>query len=136
MIEGTQALLEKQRSIKDQIKTWMQDRQLPSGPGNLVLPNEVETVSPQKGNKRKKRSSKSQTKEATQFPYDLELKDEPIKIVPNSLADKIEEDWMQKLWDEIQEANARKKEQGSQGSKLSALRGEEWERQKRETRLG
>ena len=33
-------------------------------------------------------------------------------IVPKSLADKIEEDWMRKLWDEIQEANARKEEQG------------------------
>ena len=43
MIEGTQALLQKQmekhRSIEDQIKTWVQDRQVPNGPGNLVLPN-------------------------------------------------------------------------------------------------
>ena len=42
----------------------------------------------------------------------MELKDEPAKIVPNSLVDKIEEDWMRKLWDKIQEANTHKKEQG------------------------
>ena len=105
MIEGTQALLEKQmekqRSIEDQKKTWVQDRQVPSGPRNLVLPNGAETVSPQKSNKRKKRSNKSQTKDATQLFSDIELKDEPLKIVPNSLANKIEEDWMRKLWDEI-----------------------------------
>ena len=62
-------------------------------------------VSPQKSNKCKKRSGKSHTKDATQLPLDIKLKDKPIKIVPNSLADKIEEDWMRKLWDEIQEAN-------------------------------
>ena len=116
MIEGTQALLEKQmekqRSIEDQIKTWVQDRQVPSGPGNLVLPNGVETVSPQKSNKRRKRSSKSQTKETTQLPSDIELKDEPVKIVSNSLANETKEDWMRNLWEEIQEANACKEEQG------------------------
>ena len=93
--------MEKQRSIEDQIKTWVQDRQVPSGPRNLVLPNRVETMSPQKSNKCKKRSSKSQTKEATQLPSDIELKDEPVKIVPKSLADETEEDWMRKFWDEI-----------------------------------
>ena len=48
----------------------------------------------------------------TQIPSDIELKDEPIKIVPDSLVDETEEDWMRKLWDEIQEANARNEEQG------------------------
>ena len=48
----------------------------------------------------------------TQIPSNIELKDEPVKIVLDSLADKTEEDWMRKLWDEIQEANARKEEQG------------------------
>ena len=85
---------------------------MPSGPRNIVLPNEAEMVSPQKRNKHKNKSSKSQTKDVNQLPSNLELKDEPIKIVPNSLADKIEEDWMRKLWDEIQEANAHKEEQG------------------------
>ena len=79
MIEGKQALLEKQmdkqRSIEDQIKTWVQDRQVPSGPRNLVLPNGAKTMSPQKSNKRKKRSRKSQKRELTQLPSDLELKD-------------------------------------------------------------
>ena len=75
----------------------MQDRQVLGGPGNLVLPNKIEMVSPQKSNKHRKRSNKSQTKDATQLPSDIELKDKPIKIVPNSLADKIEEDWMRKL---------------------------------------
>ena len=69
-------------------------------------------VSPQKSNKWRKRSSKSQTKEATQLPFDIELKDEPVKIVPNSLANEIEEDWMRKLWDKIQEANTHKEDQG------------------------
>ena len=90
----------------------MQDRQVPSGPRNLVLPNGAKTVSPQKSNKCKKRSSKSQTKEATQLPYGRDLKDELVKIVPNNLPNKIEEDWIRKLWDEIQEANACKEEQG------------------------
>ena len=58
MIEGTQALLEKQidkeRSIEDQLKTWVTDRQVPSGPGNFVLPNSAEMVIPQKSNKRRK----------------------------------------------------------------------------------
>ena len=89
----------------------MHDRQVPSALGHLVLPNGAEIVSPQKSNKRKKRSSKSQTKEATQLPSDRELKDELVKIVPNNLSDKTEEDWMRKLWDEIQEANAHKEEQ-------------------------
>ena len=80
--------MEKQRSIEDQIKTWVQDRQGSSGPRNLVLPNKAKTVSPQKSNKHRKRSSKSQTKEATQLPADIELKDEPVKIVPNSLPNK------------------------------------------------
>ena len=110
MIEGTQALLEKQmekqRSIEYQIKTWVQDRQVPSGPRNLILPNGAELVSPQKSNKCKKRSSKSQTKEATQLPSNIELKDEPIKIVSNSFADETKEDWMRNLWDKIQEENA------------------------------
>ena len=52
MIEGTQALLEKQmekqRSIEDQIKTWVQDRQVPSGLGKFSLPNSVEMMCPQK----------------------------------------------------------------------------------------
>ena len=104
--------MEKQRSIEDQMKTWVQDRQVPSGPGNLVLPNVAEMVSPQRSNKRRKRSSKSQTKDATQLPSDIQLKDELVKIVPDSLADKTEEDWMRKLWDKIQEANARKEDQG------------------------
>ena len=101
MIEGTQALLEKQmekqRSIEDQIKTWVQDRQVPIGPGNFVLPNGAKTVSPQKSNKCRKRSSKSQIKDATQLPSDLELKDELVKTVPNNLADKTKEDLMRKL---------------------------------------
>ena len=104
--------MDKQRSIENQIKTWMHDRQVPSGPGNLVLPNGAKMLSPQKSNKCKKRSSKSQTKEATQLPSDIELKDKPVKIVPNILADETEEDWMRKLWNEIQEANARKEDQG------------------------
>ena len=90
----------------------MQDRQVPSGPRNLVLPNGAKTVSPQKSNKCRKRFEKSLTKEATQLPSDIELKDEPVKIVPNNLADKTEEDWMRKLWDKIQKVNARKEEQG------------------------
>ena len=45
-------------------------------------------VSPQKSNKCRKRSSKSQTKEATRLPFDIELKDELVKIVPNNLPDK------------------------------------------------
>ena len=48
----------------------------------------------------------------TQLASDIELKDELVKSVPNSLADEFEEDWMRKLRDEIQEANARKKDQG------------------------
>ena len=88
----------------------MQDRQVPSGLGNLVLPNGAKAVSPQKSNKRKKRSSKSQTKEATQLPSNIELKDKLIKIVPSSLANETKDDWMRKLWDEIQEANALKEE--------------------------
>ena len=94
--------MDKQRSIEDQLKTWVHDRQVPSGPGNLVLPNKAKTVSPQKSYKCRKRSSKSQTKEATQLPSNIELKDEIVKIVPNSLVGKIEEDWMRKLWDKIQ----------------------------------
>ena len=58
---------------------------MPSGPGNLVLPNGAVMLSPQNSNKCKKRSSKSQTKEATQLPSDIELKDELVGIVPNSL---------------------------------------------------
>ena len=50
MIEGTQALLEKQmekqRSIEDEIKPWVQDRQVPSGTRNLVLPNGAKMVRP------------------------------------------------------------------------------------------
>ena len=69
-------------------------------------------MSPQKSNKYRKRSNKSQTKDATQLPFDIELKEKLVKIVPNSLADKTEEDWMRKLWEEIQEANARKEDQG------------------------
>ena len=88
----------------------VQDRQVPSGPGNLVLPSGAETVNPQKSNKRRKRSSKSQTKEATQLPSDIELKDKLVKIVPNSLAHEMEEDWMRRLWDKIQEANACKED--------------------------
>ena len=84
IIEGTQGLLEKQmekqRSIEDQIKTWVQDRQVPSGPRNLVLPNGAKMISPQKSSKCRKRSNKSQTKEATQLPSDIKLKDEPIKL--------------------------------------------------------
>ena len=76
------------------------------------MPNNTEMVSPQKSNKHRKRSNKSQTKETTQLPSDIEPKDEPVKIVPNSLVDKTKEDWMRKLWDEIQEANARKEDQG------------------------
>ena len=49
-------------------------------------------MSPQKSNKRRKRSSKSQTKEVTQLPCDIELKDKLVKIVPNSLANETEED--------------------------------------------
>ena len=79
----------------------MQDRQVPSGLRNLVLPNGVEIVSPQKSNKCKKRSCRSVNKEVAQLPLAIELKDELIKIVPNSLADKTEEDWMRKLWDKI-----------------------------------
>ena len=48
----------------------------------------------------------------TQIPSDIELKDKPVKIVPDSLANETGEDWMRKLWDEIQEVNARKEEQG------------------------
>ena len=69
-------------------------------------------VSPQKSNKRRKRSRKSQTKDATQLLSDIELNNKLVKIVPNNLANKIEEDWMRKLWDKIQEANTRKEEQG------------------------
>ena len=86
----------------------MQDRQVPCGVGNIVLPCSAKIVSPQKSNKCKKRSSKSQNKEATQLLFDLELKDELVKIAPNSLTDEMKEDWMQKFWDEIQEANAHK----------------------------
>ena len=42
----------------------------------------------------------------------MELKDESAKIVPNSLSDKTEEDWMRKLWNDIQEANANKEDKG------------------------
>ena len=96
MIEGTQPLLkkqmEKQRSIEDQIKTWVQDRQVPSGPRNLVLPDGAKIVNPQTSNKCRKISIKSHNKEATQLPFDLQLKDKPIKIVPNSLIDETKED--------------------------------------------
>ena len=43
---------------------------------------------------------------------DKEFKDELAKIVPNSLPNKIEEDWMRKLWDEIQEANTNNEYKG------------------------
>ena len=43
-------------------------------------------------------------------PHFCELKDKPIKIVLNNLTNKTEEDWMRKLWDELQEANAHKEE--------------------------
>ena len=35
-----------------------------------------------------------------------------MRIVPSNLADKIEEDWMRKLWDEMQEANTNKEDKG------------------------
>ena len=35
-----------------------------------------------------------------------------MKIVPNSLCDETKEDWMRKLWDEIQEANVDKEDKG------------------------
>ena len=47
-----------------------------------------------------------------QLSSNKELKDESVRIVPNSLPNKIEEDWMRKLWDEIQEANTNKDDKG------------------------
>ena len=35
-----------------------------------------------------------------------------MRIIANNLPDKIEEDWMRKLWDKIQEANANKEDKG------------------------
>ena len=67
-------------------------------------------MSPQKSNKCRKWSSKAQTKGATQLPSDEELKDKSVTIVSNNLCDKIEEDWMRKFWDEIQEANMDKED--------------------------
>ena len=81
--------MNKQKSIEDQLKIWVTNSKVPNGPGNLVFPNSAKVVSLQKSNKHRKRSSKSQTKDATQLPSNLELKDEPVKIVPNSLADEL-----------------------------------------------
>ena len=84
-------------------------RPLPNGPQNLVLPSSVETVCPKKSNQHKIQSSKAQKKGATQLPYDKELKEELVMIVPNSLPNKTDEDWMRKLWDKIQKASVDKK---------------------------
>ena len=51
-------------------------------------------------------------KEVSQILSDKELKDESFKIVVNSLLDETKEDWMRKLWDEIQEANANHEDKG------------------------
>ena len=68
-----------------------------SGPKNLVLPNGAEIVSPQKSNKCRKRSNKAKTKGATQLPLDQDLKEESMRMVPNSISNKMEEDSMRKL---------------------------------------
>ena len=47
-----------------------------------------------------------------QFPSNQELKDESMRIVLSNLLDKVEEDWMRKLWDEIQEATTNKEDKG------------------------
>ena len=67
---------------------------------------------PQKSNKHRQCSNKTQIKGANQLPSNQELKDDLVKIVPKSLRGKIEEDWMGKLWDKIQEANANKEDKG------------------------
>ncbi|NHV87502.1 hypothetical protein, partial [Escherichia coli] len=65
MIEGTQALLEKQldknRSIEDHGIVTPETRQVPSGSGNLASEGKIETTDPQtsqKSLKRRKRTSK------------------------------------------------------------------------------
>ena len=52
MIEGTQDLLDKQRSFEDHMKSPWERGQVPCGPGNLVSSNGANTEGPHKNKKK------------------------------------------------------------------------------------
>ena len=120
MIEGTQALLDKQLNqnkgngdqLQNQTKTDM--GQVLNGSGNLVSETETKTRKSQKSKRNKRRASRKRT---TILPPPMELSEfTPIhreERVPVSIPEEVEqEDWMKSLWDEILEANAKKEDEG------------------------
>ena len=117
MIEGTQALLEKQlekqRSIEDQIKSQLERGQVPSGSRNLISSDGVIIEGPQKTNKRRGRRANTHRKTESPPPQEvMESKVEPEMVVPNSVLEEKEETGMKSLWDEIQEANVNREGKG------------------------
>ena len=96
MIEGTQALLDKQldkqRSFEDQIKSQLERGQVPSGSGNLVSSDGAIMQGPQKTNKRRRHRANTRRKTESPPPQEVvEPKVEPKMIVPNSVSEEKEE---------------------------------------------
>ena len=106
MIEGPQALLDKQRnkqrSFDDQVKSQVEGGQVPSGLGNLVSSDGAITEGPQKTNKRRRHRANARRKVESPPPQEtMEPKVEPKMVVPNSVSEEKQEEWMKSLWDDI-----------------------------------
>ena len=84
--------------------------QVPSGLGNLVSKTEPKQRNLQKFRQSKRRTSRKKT---TILPPPIELSEfTPHRVevrIPNSIPEEAEQNvWMKSLWDEIQEANAKR----------------------------
>ena len=119
MIEGTQALLEKQLNQKGSIKGHRHNitemGQASCGSGDLVSKDGNITSDPQKITKRWKRIPKRKQTE-TKTVEAPETKEELPKgndtVVPNSFPEESEDTWVKGLWEEVRKANETKENKG------------------------
>ncbi len=118
MIEGTQALLEKQLGQSGPSKgpeiEQPEGRQVSSGPENLVsMEGKVAEGSQLNKNKKRRKKAKATLAEPSKMPEtEREKMEEPVKgnkaVAPNSVLDEVEEDWLKSLWDDIRKAKIEK----------------------------
>ena len=119
MIEGTQALLEKQLNTKGSNEghkqTTVEMGQVPSGSGDLVPGNGNVTSDPQNNNKRRRRTSKKRQTETplTETPKPTrEEAEDNHEVIPNSFPGETEDTWVKSLWNEVRRANMTKSKRG------------------------